>query len=124
MLKGSCGDIQVKQFKYCGFVFNTLTYCINEAFLGFFLDCLKTAEIVPVFKAKIYSKKIIIDQSVYLLFYLFLKEFHIVFVRLIAHGMLFLDYCNPGITNLKVVGWLKQYLGTLQKLITAYHTTY
>lgn len=84
---------------------------------GSFLNCLKTGDIVPGYQAKGPFNK----TNHFFLFYFF---FYMVFGGLIAHSILFLDCCNPAITNLVVVGMLKQYLGTFRKLMTAYQTTY
>ena len=47
-----------------------------------------------------------------------------VFGNLTAHSMLFLEYHNPGITNLIVAAILKLYPGTFRKLMTGYRKTF
>ena len=45
------GDIPTKILKECNFTFSVLTDCINESFeTGTFSDCLKEANVTPIFK--------------------------------------------------------------------------
>ena len=45
------GEIPTKIFKECDFTFEILTQCINKSFTnGEFLDCLKQANVSPIFK--------------------------------------------------------------------------
>ena len=45
------GEIPTKIFKECDFTFEILTQCINKSFTsGEFPDCLKQANISPIFK--------------------------------------------------------------------------
>ena len=45
------GDIPTNIFKECSFTFSTLADCINKSFEnGAFPDCLKEANVTPIFK--------------------------------------------------------------------------